>query len=111
MFVYFRIKEIFALTGGTDTLYTQPANKTTYIRMIHIHNANTTIETVKLWKIPDGSSAGDTTEIYREDIEAYGTRVIEYPIPGLILIDSGETIKGITTTASKVTVEITGGQE
>jgi hypothetical protein len=37
--------------------------------------------------------------------------MLEFPTPGLILIDTNESIQGKATTASKVTIEISGAKE
>lgn len=114
-YAHARLTEITTLPNSAGAVFTQPSGKTSYIRIIHIHNSNTTAESVKLYKVPDSGgsvgSAGATNEIYAETIEGGGTRVLEYPAQGLILKDQNETIQGVTTTASKVTIEINGGQE
>lgn len=110
-FIYTRLVEITTLPSSTGTLYTHAADTKSYVRCIVLHNSNTTAETAILYKVPDGGSAGATNKILQETMSANDTIIIEYPIPGLIFIDSGELLQGSTTTALFVTIEVTGGQE
>lgn len=114
-FDYANLTEITTIASTAGAVLTNGASETTYIRMINIHNSNTTTETVKLYLVPDSTgsvgTAGDTNKIYEEDIASNETRIIEYPVPGLMLTDENDTVQAVTDTASKVTITITGGQE
>ena len=110
-FSYSRLTEITTIAATTGTLYTNAASTTTYIRLIVIHNGNTTTEAVKLYCVPNGGSAGATTVFYQESLPSYETRFLEFTPPGMVLEDSADLIQGVTTTASKVTFQMYGGKE
>lgn len=114
-FDYLRIQEIAQLGNSAGTLYANPSSKKTYIRLIVLHNTNTTSETVRLYLVPDSSgsegSAGDANKFYQGTISPNDTVIMEFPTVGLMLIDTNDTIQGYSTTASKVTCQIYGGQE
>lgn len=106
---------ITTIAATAAEIFTNPASQTSHIRMIHIHNANTTPETVKLYHVPDDAAAvgvaGVTNEIFNQIIDAGGDAFIEYAVPGRMLKDENDSIQATTTTASKVTITITGGKK
>lgn len=114
-FAYANLIPITTLPNSAGAVYTNPASKTSYVRSIVLHNANTTAETVKLYLVPDSTgavgTAGVTNKIFEEEMAAGATTIIEFPAPGLMLTDENDTIQGVTTTASKVTITATGGAE
>lgn len=114
-FEYKNLAEIVTIADTAGAILTNPTSKTSYIRLINIHNSNTATETVKLYLVPDSGgsvgTAGDTNKIYEDDIASNETRIIDYAVPGLILTDGNDTLQGVTDTASKVTITVTGGQE
>lgn len=114
-FDYLRIAEITQLGNSAGTLYANPSSKKTYLRLIVLHNTNTTSETVRLYIVPDSSgsegTAGDANKFYQGIIAPNDTVVLEFPAVGLMLVDVNDTIQGYSTTASKVSVQIYGGQE
>ena len=114
-FDYARLVEITTIPNTVGALYTHPVSTKAYVRLISIHNGNTVSETVKLYKVPNsGGSVGTpgiTNCFFEESIPAYGTRILEYAPPGLMLLDLNETIQAVTNTASVVTIEINGGLE
>lgn len=114
-FDYKRLVPITTIPSSVGVIYTNPTGKKSYVRLIQIHNTNTTIETVKLYNVPDSTgsvgTAGVTNKFYEYGVSANETIQIEYAPPGLMLEDVNDTIQAVTTTASKVTIEITGGVE
>lgn len=114
-FDYSRLSQITTIPSTVGAVYTNPTGKKSYIRLIQIFNSNTTPETVKIYNVPDsGGSVGTaavTNQFYEVLLNPKETVLIEYPAPGLILIDINDTIQAVTTTASKVTIEIIGGLE
>jgi len=114
-FDYNRIAEITTIPSTAGALITNEAGKTTYVRVIIIHNGNTSTETVKLYNVPDNAeevgTAGATNIFYNVDIDANGTRILEFASPGIMLEDTKDTIQGVTDTASKVTFQAYGGIE
>ena len=118
-FAYSKLAEAVHLdVTGTDavTIVANPAGKTTYIRSIIIHNVNTTAETITLYLVPDnatseGEDSETTNRFYKEDLPAGSTRILEFPIPGLVLTDENDTLQGACTVHEKVLVWVYGGQE
>lgn len=114
-FAYGKLAEITTLPNSAGAVLTNAASTTTYIRGIMLHNGNTTAETVILYKVPDSTgsvgTAGTTNEIYKEIMAPGATTFLEYPVPGLIMTDENDTIQGVTTTASKCTIQFTGATE
>ena len=112
-FAYAKLKEIGYVAGSStaaDIFTTTGTND--YVRLIILHNGNTTAEVVRLYCVPSASDGtfDSTTQFYKETLEPSETQMIEFPIPGLVM-DTGDAIGGDTTTASKVTVQIYGGTE
>lgn len=114
-FAYGKLAEITTIAGAAAAIYTNPAATTTYIRGIIIHNGNTTVETVILYKVPDATgsvgTAATANEMYYEVMAPRSTTTIEFPAPGLMLTDVNDTIQGTTTTASKVSIQFIGATE
>lgn len=114
-YAHTRLTEITTIANSAGALYTKAAGTTVYVRLIVLHNGNTTAEAVKIYVVPDSGgsagTAGTTNEVYAETIEAGGTRILDFGAQGIMLKDNGETIQGVTTTASKVTFQAFGGVE
>jgi hypothetical protein len=116
-FAYARLAEIQFITTTTGVLYTHTTGSIakSYVRSVVVHNSGTSNEDVRMYVVPDnGGSAGvasTANEFYRETIAAQSTRMIEFAVPGVIMIDNNEVIRGLTTTSGAVTVMIFGGQE
>lgn len=114
-FEYDRIVEITTLPNSAGAVFANPAGQKTYIRLVVLHNSNSTAEAVKLYNVPDNAgavgTAGATNEFYSRSMAAGETVTMEFAIPGLVLEDENDTIQGVTTTASKVTIQAYGGKE
>ena len=110
-FNYSRLTDIKTIGNTTTDIYTNLVNKTAYIRMVLLHNTNSATDTVELYCVPSGSVAGVTNKIYKESIPAGESRIIEFPVPGLILKSATEKLQAVCTTTSVVTITVTGGLE
>lgn len=114
-FEYKRLTEITTLGSTASSVLANPSGKTSYIRLIIIHNTNTSTETVELYCVPDSSgsvgTAGDSNKFFKKDLQANETYIIELAVPGIVLEDTNDTIQGKSTTAGEVTIQIYGGQE
>ena len=114
-FDYSLLKEIATIADSAASVYTNPAATKSYVRLIIIHNTNSTAEVVQLYNVPDSTgslgTAGDTNKFYYESMAANATSIIDLGTPGLILEDTNDSIQAVTTTASKVTIQIMGGTE
>ena len=114
-FSYDRLTDVTTIASSAGALFTQPSSQVTYIRLIIMHNANTTAEAVVLYDVPDSTgsvgTAGVTNRFFSATLQPGETVMIEFAAPGKILKDTNETIQGATTTASKVTFAMYGGKE
>jgi hypothetical protein len=114
-FDYGRLKEISTIADTAASVYSNPVSTKSYVRLIVLHNTNTTSETVVLYNVPDNAeavgTAADTNKFFDIAIEADGTYIVDLGTPGLILEDTNDSIQAVTTTASKVTIQIMGGTE
>lgn len=113
-----RLTEITYIANSAGAVFTNPAAKS-YVRLIIIHNLNTTAEEVKLYCVPDNGAgaigaAGDANIFLHQSIQPAETIVLGsdmLPVPGIILETEYDSIQAVTTTSSKVTIQIYGGQE
>jgi|TARA_B100001093_G_scaffold225867_1_gene216433 hypothetical protein len=114
-FTYAQLTPITTIASSAGAVYTNPSSKTSYIRGIIIHNTNTSAEAVVLYNVPDNSgsvgTAAAANQFYKTSVAADTTVIIEFPVPGLVLSDVNDTIQATTTTASKVTIQISGATE
>lgn len=107
---------IATIAAAAAAIFTNPAAQTSYVNLIILHNGNTSAETVELYRVPDNAgavgTAGVTNRFFKESLDADATRIIDLGSkPGMILKDENDTIQAVTDTASKVTIQISGGKE
>jgi hypothetical protein len=126
-FQYARLTAMSFVGSGSGVLYTHltgsggvggdTINTASYIRSVVLHNTNTIDETVSLWvtgssSLPAaGIALSSSARFYQEAIPTGNTRMIEFFQPGLMLTTHGERLVGGSTSGSKVTVMVFGGQE
>jgi hypothetical protein len=115
-FAYKRLLQITTLPNSAAAVFTNSASGASYIRSITLHNANTAAEAVVLYNVPDNGAgatgtAGVTNQFFKQTMSAGETIILEWGPPGLVLDDAFDSIQGVTTTASKVTIQIMGGDE
>ncbi len=119
-FAYSRLTEITTIGTSAAAVLTNASGNTTYVRLIVIHNGNTSAEAVKLYNVPDSSGSVGTAaaaNLFHQgdgtggDLSAGATIQLEYAAPGLILTDANDTIQAVTDTADKVTIQIFGAVE
>ena len=86
-----------------------------FIKLIILHNINTTTETIELFYVPtDASVAAETRDshkIWQLELSADETMMLEMPVPGIILDEADCYLKGKSTTTDKVSIQIYGGVE
>lgn len=91
-----------------------------FVRHLIVYNGNTGAEAVKLFKVPGDGSGGEGVALPQHQfagqdnnavIDPGRTAHFEYPIPGIIMVEQGDTIKAVTDTGEKVTVQAYGGVE
>lgn len=106
-----KLTDIQYVAATAGSIYANPASSKSYIRSIILHNTNTTPETVELYNVPDSTAAlgtaGTANQFFKKDVSANETLFVdlEYPI---VLTDTNDSIQAVTTTASKVTVQVLG---
>lgn len=107
-----RLADIQTIPSTTGSLYANPASTKTFIKGVTIFNSNTSAETVKLYCVPDSTGSVGTAALANQVMElsvgALETFVFEFPDDGLVLQDTNDTLQGVTTTASRVTICIHG---
>lgn len=91
------------LSDTSAAIYTSPASTVSVIHSMVIHNTNTTAETVVL-KQNNGTS---DFVLYSRSIAAGDTIHIELSGEGMVL-ESGDILKGNSTTASVVNISVNG---
>ncbi len=115
-FLYKRLTEITTITGSVSVMFNNStASTTSYIRSIILHNNHTASVIVKLYNVPNSGAAPGAgaagNQFFYATMTAGQTIMIEVPIPGLVLSDQYDTIQAWSDNASKVTIQIFGGQE
>jgi hypothetical protein len=115
MITHKRLVDITYIASSAGAIFTQPAGKTTYLKLLMLHNTNTTTETVTLYCVPDNAGSVGTAAVanqtYKLGLAPDETVQIAFGGSGLIFHDTNETLQAVTTTASKVTVHAYGAQE
>lgn len=107
-----RLADIQTVPSTAGSLYSNPASTKTFIKGVTLFNSNTTAETVKLYVVPDsGGSVGTaavTNQVLEVSLASLETFIFEFPDDGAVLQDTNDSLQGVTTTASKVTVMVHG---
>jgi hypothetical protein len=100
------------LPSTVGSIYANPSATKSFVKGITLFNSNTTAETVKLYNVPDSTGSLGTAALANQFLEislaALETFIFEFPGDGAVLEDTNDSIQGVTTTASKVTVQIHG---
>lgn len=115
-FSYDRLTEITTVAASSAAaVYTNAASTTAYIRLITMHNTNSSAETVLIYNVPDSSgsvgTAAAANRIYKQTISADDTVTWAFDVPGMVLKSTNDTIQAVTSTAAKVTIQVFGGKE
>lgn len=109
-----KLADIQYVPAAAGSLYANAASQKTFIRGITLFNGNTTVETVKLYNVPDSAGALGTAGIGNQFVEyllaAKETLILEWAYP-IELTDTNDSLQGVTTTVSKVTVMLHGDKE
>lgn len=109
-----KLADIQTLPVATGVLFQNPAGKKTYIRGLHLFNGNASIETVKLYNVPDAAgavgAAGATNQFREYAMASKEELITDWPYP-VVLSDTNDSLQGSAATAGKVTVQILGDQE
>ena len=108
---YTRLADIQYIASSAGSIYANPASTKTYIKSLILFNGNTSAETVKLYNVPDSTGSVGTAGVSNQFAEvilgATETLMFDMPYP-VTLVDTNDSIQAVTTTASKVTVQLLG---
>jgi hypothetical protein len=109
-----RLVDIQYIASSAGAIYTNAASTKTYIKSFVLFNGNTVSETVKLYNVPDSTGSVGTADAANQFAEialaSLETLMLDLPYP-ITIIDENDTIQAVTTTASKVTVQILGDKD
>jgi len=111
MFEYDQFSNITQLSGSENCIYTNPADKKSFIRLIILHNSSINEVNVILYKTPDGVVASVINQFYEELLPGKATRMIEFPSPGIILKYFHDSIWVKAETAGAINIYMSGGIE
>lgn len=110
-----RLANIQTVPSTAGSIYANPASTKTYVGGITLHNTNTTDEFVEVFCVPDSSgslgTAGLTNRFIAVTMAANDTISFALPGDGIVLEDTNDSIQARTTTASKVTILLSGPKE
>lgn len=112
--LYTRLADIQYVSNTAASVYTNAASTKTFIKSFMLFNGNTSLETVKLYNVPNnGASAGTAgadNQFADISLAAGETLMFDLPYP-IAIIDENDTIQASTTTASKVTIQLLGDKD
>ena len=100
------------LSNSSGTLYTAPSgtiagasSQKAILREIWLSNTDTSTRTVTLYVVENGGSAADNRALLKDVTIAAKTM---YRIECECVLESGETVRGLADSASKVTYRLSG---
>lgn len=109
-----KLADIQTIDDSAASVYTNPANTKTYVRSLLLHNTNSTNETVILYNVPDSTgsvgTAAASNQFFKKALAAEESFTIDLDYP-IVLSDEGDSLQAVTTTASKVTLQILGDKD
>ena len=112
--LFTRLTDIQYIASTAGAIYTNAASTTSYIKSLVLFNGNTSTETVKLYNVPNNGAsvgtAGDANQFAEISLAAKETLMFDLPYP-ITITDENDTIQAVTTTASKVTVQVLGDKD
>ncbi len=107
-----KLADIQYVASTAGSIYSNPSSTKTFISGITLFNGNTSSETVKIYYVPDSGgslgTAGASNQFLEIVLTPGETFIYEAPSDGIVLSDTNDSIQAITTTASKVTVQLHG---
>jgi hypothetical protein len=107
-----KLADIQYVSSTAGSVYANPSSTKTFIAGFTLFNGNTTAETVKLYNVPDSGgslgTAGVSNQFLEISLASLETFIFTAPNDGIALSDTNDSIQAVTTTASKVTIQIHG---
>lgn len=95
------------LTTSAATYYTAPASTKTVLKKATLTNNNTTPETVTIYLVETGGTAGVTNIILKDKAIGPGETYEVYEMEGHIM-NAGDFVRALASTASQVTFHLSG---
>lgn len=114
-----RLADIQYVSNTAGSVYSNPASTTTYVKSFILFNGNTSTETVKLYNVPDNAGsvgtavdAGSASGNQFAEISIASKETIMFDLPYPITItDQNDSIQAVTTTATRVTIQLLGDKD
>lgn len=111
---YTRLADIQYVPNSAGSVYTNSASTKTYIKGIILFNGNTSAEAVKLYNVPNNGAsvgtAGASNQFFDVTLAVGETLMLDLPYP-VTIIDENDSIQAVTTTSSKVTIQLLGDKD
>jgi hypothetical protein len=110
-----RLANIQTISSTAGVIYANPAGTTTFVGCIILHNTHTATETVQLYNVPDSTGSVGTAALSNRfmqvDIAANATVSFPFDGDGIVLADTNDSIQASSTSAGKVTVQLSGPKQ
>jgi hypothetical protein len=110
--IHGRLADIQTIPSTAGSIYTNSSATETFVKGITLFNSNVTAETVKIYQVPAAGGtvgiASVTNQFLEISLASLETFVFELPGDGAVLENENDSIQGVTTTDSKVTIQIHG---
>lgn len=95
------------LTDAAATYYTVPAQTRTVLKKVTLTNDGTAPETVTLYLVETGGTAGASNIVLKGKAIGAGETYEAYELEGHIM-NAGDFIRALASTASKVNLHVSG---
>lgn len=113
--VHGKLADIQYIPSTVGSMYANPASTKSFVKGIVLFNGNTTSEVIKVYSVPDSAGSLGTASAANQFLEIslapLETFVFEAPGDGIPLGDTNDSIQAVTTTASRVTIQLSGLKE
>jgi hypothetical protein len=112
--LYTRLADPQFIPSTVGSVYANPSASKTYISGYILFNTNTTSETVRIHNVPNNGAiigtASDATQMDEVVLTTKTQLIRTFPYP-ITQIDLNDSIQAVTTTASRVTIQLLGDRD
>lgn len=105
-----RLAALAFIPTSAGAIYTNPAGTKTFVRGLLLHNTSGAAVAVTLNWVPAGGNVAASNQFFSQAIAAGETLAVELPY-ALVLLDDGESIRGVAGSANAVTVVVLGDKD
>ena len=113
--IYKTLKDPAYISDSAGAIVTCPSAKVDYLKTIVLHNTDTAAITVTLYKVKNSTgsvgTASAANQIFKRSIDADETFILHFPEQGVLLEEENDTLQAVAGTASKVVIDVEGGEE